>query len=358
MGGIVLYLITLALESISVAVRFALVAGVASLLVGREAGIAIGAIAGLAPVVYSLAALAGLPRGHLLTRAAVGGRRLTPAEEAQLHSALAVPRAHGVPIPGRIFAVDREGLNAFVSGRTLYIHRELFTHPGLPAVLAHELGHYNSLDGRLSGAIFGLTLPGGFLITYTLLSVLQWVAYGFFMLLLGLFVMVFLLARLNIWGLLRGLFALSITITRFAIIFAVGGVGTALLGSLWRNYYLQREYAADAYAARLGYRDALIDFFEREVLSDVSIPWYTSPTHPPTTRRIAALQTLGQPDLRPTRARPGRHALRPWAIAAAVGTGLLALMLVATLTLGLGASPAPTPPPAPGPTPTLGVPPA
>ena len=34
---------------------------------------------------------------------------------------------------------------------------------------------------------------------------------------------------------------------------ALGGVGTALLGSLWRAYFVEREFAADAYAARLGH---------------------------------------------------------------------------------------------------------
>ena len=370
MGGVVLYLLTLALESISVLVRFALVAGLTSLVFGREVGIAAGIIAGLYPPLYSLAALAGLPRGHLLTRLQVGGRPLTPWEQARLDAALARPRACGVPIPRHIFAVDREGLNAFVSGRTLYVYRELFAHKGLAGVLAHELGHHNSLDGRISGAIFGLTLPGGFLLTYGLLSVLQWVAYGAFMLLLGLFVIVFLLMGLNVWGFLRRIFGVSVGLTRMAIIFAVGGVGTALLGSLWRSYFVQREFAADAYAARLGYADSLIRFFEHEVLSDVSIPWYTQPSHPPATRRIAALEQLAQqypparasrippPPPAPRRPRPAARPAPtpPWLLPATVAAGLLAaLLLTAALLLGDRQTATRAVAPPAGPTPTLGV---
>ncbi len=375
MGGVVLYLLTLALESLSVLVRFALVAGLTSLIFGREVGIAAGIIAGLYPPLYSLAALAGLPRGHLLTRLQVGGRPLTPWEQARLDAALARPRACGIPIPRYIFAVDGEGLNAFVSGRALYVYRELFAHEGLAGVLAHELGHHNSLDGRISGAIFGLTLPGGFLLTYGLLSVLQWVAYGAFMLLLGLFVIIFLLMGLNVWGFLRRIFGVSVGLTRMAIIFAVGGVGTALLGSLWRGYFVQREFAADAYAARLGYADSLIRFFEHEVLNDVSIPWYTQPSHPPTTRRIAALEQLAQQypaarsSTRPPPTAPSRPLARtpsprripapapPWLLPATVAAGLLAaLLLAAALLLGdrQTATRAVAPPSAP--TPTLGVP--
>lgn len=385
MGGIILYCFTLALETISVAVRFGIVAGLSSLLFGRDVGVALGAAAALYPVVYSLAALAGLPRGHLLTRLEVRGRQLTGAEREALDAALAVPRARGVPIPRHIFAVDRDGLNAFIAGRTLYIYRDLFRHAGLAGVLAHELGHHNSLDGRLSGAIFGLTLPGGFLITYMLLGVLQWVAYGLVMLLLGLVVIIFLLARRNIWGLLGALFGASVAVTRFLIIFAVGGVGAALLGSLWRSYYVRREYAADAYAARLGYAAQLIAFFEHEVLSDISLPWYSQPTHPPTTRRIEALRMAAardpacagapSPAAGPRPAPPPRarrtaaprpdafaHALTALPataprtlLAATVAAGILgALLLAAALVLGAQPAAPPAAPP-PAPTPTLGI---
>lgn len=381
MGGIILYLITLALELISVAVRFALVAGLSSLVVGWETATVLGIVAGLYPVVYSLAALAGLPRGHLLLRIEVGGRALTAHERRRLDEALELPRRRGVPVPRRIFAVDDDGLNAFVAGRTLYIYRDLFDHPCLPGVLAHELGHYNSLDGRLSGAIFGLTLPGGFLITYVLLSVLQWVAYGAVLLLIGLVVIVFMVMGLNVAGIFGTLFGATVTATRFLIIFAVGGVGTSLLGSLWRSYYVEREYAADAYAARLGYADQLIAFFERELLSDVAIPWSTQPTHPPTTRRVEALRRLAlqhpqaRPQPRPTAPRPhqGPHAARPvtafgvaqrparasapgWLLILTVVAGLLSAALLAAALLGVdGRAPVTAPAVRTGPTPTLGL---
>jgi Zn-dependent protease with chaperone function len=374
-GGIVLYAVTLALETISVVVRFAIVAGLSSLLLGREAAIALGAVAALYPVAYSLAALAGVPRGHLLLRLEVGGRRLTPAEQEALDAALAVPRARGVPIPRHIFAVDRDGLNAFVAGRTLYIYRDLFAHWGLPGVLAHELGHYNSLDGRLSGAIFGLTLPGGFLITYALLGVLQWVAYTVVMMLIGLVVIIFMVARINVWGMLRTVFGICVTLTRFLIIFAVGGVGTVLLSSLWRSYYVNREYDADAYAGRLGYADQLIAFFEHEVLTDIAVPWYTQPTHPPTVRRVEALRTVAacnpqlgaipgatqarQPQRAPSApvARLAQPATPRWLMITTVAAGVAGALLLAAALL-LGDSPprtfAPALPPA-GPTPTLGI---
>lgn len=383
MGGIILYLLTLALETISVVVRFAIVAGICSVFFGQQVGIAIGAVAGLYPPLYSLAVMAGLPCGHLLTRLEVGGRRLSPEEQQRLDAALDRPRSLGIPIPRHIFAVDRDGYNAFIAGRSMYIYRDLFYHECLAGVIAHELGHHNSLDGRLSGAIFGLTLPGGFLITYMLLSVLQWVAYGIVLLLVGLVVIVILVMGVNIAGLLGGLFGITVTVTRFLIIFAVGGVGTALLGSLWRAYYVEREYKADAYAGRLGYGRQLISFFETEVLSDVAVPWYSQPTHPPATRRIEALRRVSvsypQANVGPrVRQTPARGAPRPshqpmqtlwrsgkvliappsprWLLIATASAGLVGiLLLAAALFVGSGASPASLSVPAAVPTPTLGI---
>lgn len=391
MGGIVLYLFTLVLETISVVVRFLVVRALVGWLGGEQLGLVLGLFAALAPVLYSLAVLAGLPSGHLLVRWSLHGRPLSADERRQLDLALAAARRDNLPVPQRIFALDERGLNAAISGRTMYVFRELFESPFLPGVIAHELGHYNSLDGRLLLAIRGLTIPGGFVIANLLLGVLQWVAYGLLSCLIGLFVIVFLLLRINVWAVMRSLFGISVQLARFTIIFAVGGVGSALLGSLWRSYFIEREYAADAYAGRLGYARDLITFFETEILSDLVIPWYSEPSHPPATRRIAALEELlahypqqagprVRPQTRNTRssgspapamgaraaaamphtrqaASPRRWPRPSWTTAATAGAVVAALLLVGALVLGQnwrdGSTKAQ---PASGPTPTLGLP--
>jgi len=382
-GGIILYGFTLLLETISVIVRYALVSWLAGLLLGPEAGAAIGGLAAGGPILYSLLVLAGVPSGHVLVRRSLGARPLSAGEQARLDAALAVPRAAGLPLPRRAFTIPEEGLNAAISGRTLYVYRELYDSPYLPGVLAHELGHFNSSDGRLLLAIRALTVPGGYLLAWALLLVLRWVAYGVASVLIALLLVLFALFRVRLDSAAAFLFRNSVSLVRMAIIFAVGGVGPNLLGSLWRSYFVEREYAADAYAGRLGYANDLITFFENEVLNDVIIPWQEQPSHPPATRRVAALREIAakvrqrptpSPAAAPPLARPaapalaahftarqpapaGRpHSAWPWL---AVGlAALAALALAGALAMGV-ASPAParnTMLPTPGPTPTLGLP--
>ncbi|NNJ11499.1 M48 family metalloprotease [Chloroflexales bacterium ZM16-3] len=386
MAGIVLYIVTLLLEAISVAIRFGIVSGLVSLFAGGTAGIVAGVIAGFGPIIYSLLVVAGIPSGHILVRRNLGGRPLSKTEQGQLDVAVAQIRARGVHFPKHVFAIDDEGLNAAISGRTMYIYRQLFASRYLTGVVAHELGHFNSMDGRLLLGIRALTIPGGFFIAYLLIGLLRWVAYGVSTVMIAFLVVVFAFLRINLSGLASPLFGISLQITRMLIIFAVGGVGPALLGSIWRSYFIEREFAADAFAGQLGYAYDLLDFFETEVLNDMVIPWYEQPTHPTTTRRVASLEEVAarfpQAHARPQAQRPryspaperpatmstqpsaavrpqaqtSRQALRPWPII--VGVGLLAatILVGALLTSMPTTRPADTFRPTPGPTPTLGVP--
>jgi Zn-dependent protease with chaperone function len=386
MAGIVLYIVTLLIESISVIVRFGIVSGLVSLFAGGTTGIVAGALAGLGPIIYSLLVVSGIPSGHILVRRSLKGRPLSETEGGQLEAMLAHIRASGVGFPQHVFAVDTEGLNAAISGRTMYIYRELFDSRYLAGVVAHELGHFNSMDGRLLLGIRALTIPGGFFIAYLLIGLLRWVAYGVSTVLVAFLVVVFAFLRINLSGLAGPLFGVSLQIIRMSIIFAVGGVGPALLGSIWRSYLLQREFAADAYAGRLGYANDLIDFFETEVLSDVAIPWYEQPTHPTATRRMASLEEIAarfpqvhsrvkggqrarpsapppQPSARTATAsavRPQGGGARParprWLLPAAAGLLAVAILVGALLYSAPSPRPADAIRPTAGPTPTLGAP--
>ncbi len=376
MAGIILYIITLGLELLSVVVRFALVSGLVSLMAGVQIGVGAGLLAGLGPLIYSLLVLAGIPSGHILIRRSLDARPLTRYEQQQLATALAPIQDRGIPFPTHVFALDEKGLNAAISGRTLYIHRELFTSRYLAGVIAHELGHYTTLDGRLMLAIRTLTIPGGFVIAAFLLHLLRWLAHAVAWLLGGLLVLIFLLLRVNLSWIIGWLFGVSVQILRMLIIFAVGGVGSALLGSAWRAYFVEREYAADTFAASLGYAYDLIEFFETEVLSDVVIPWYEQPTHPSTTRRIANLEAVAVefPQLRamPSTAKRSRRppTTEPLIAAHAPSSthqswpfiiGTIALVVAMLLAFSFFMPMFQTPmqdryQPTPGPTPTLGVP--
>jgi Zn-dependent protease with chaperone function len=173
----VLYSVTMFVELISVSVRFAFVSAVAMLFVRREVAVALGALAALGPVIAALVVLAGVPSGHRFVRRSLGARPLTPDEQRRLERAVQPIRAQGITLPRRIFTVPERGLNAAVSGRTLYIFQDLYASPYLAGIVAHELGHYHSLDGRMLLALRSLTVPGGFLFVYLMLQMLRGLAY-------------------------------------------------------------------------------------------------------------------------------------------------------------------------------------
>jgi Zn-dependent protease with chaperone function len=180
--------------------------------------------------------------------------------------------------PRRVFVIDAPTINAHVVGTTVYVERGLITAPDLPAVLAHELGHLNSLDGRLTHATRRLMFPGTLLlwrlgITNAALSM-----------------------SYHPLGQLSGCSCIGLYLA--LIIGFLGGVGTwLLLGPLWTRYWRQREFVADAYAARLGQARSLIESLEWEQTQDFATPWQRGRTHPYTEQRIERLRKIadGEP---------------------------------------------------------------
>jgi Zn-dependent protease with chaperone function len=296
MGGLLLYLCTLLLELLSVTCRFLLVAVPMALVGSTELAIVVGTLLAVAPVFYSLLVVNGIPSGHFFLRWTLRARRPTVQERRAISGAFCELLPASAPRPRHIFVLDKAGLNAFVSGTTLYVYRDLIRSRFLNAVLAHELGHLYSPDGRLALALRALVLPGAFGLAHMLLLLLA------------------ALQRVIVWLLNRliRLFALYILVDvlqfvvrvflgilpRTFIIIAMGGIGPRLLDAPWQRHFILREYDADAYAARLGQRARLIEFFLLYGLDDLSIPWSERPTHPSTRDRIDHLLRspgMGQP---------------------------------------------------------------
>jgi Zn-dependent protease with chaperone function len=68
-----------------------------------------------------------------------------------------------------------------------------------------------------------------------------------------------------------------------------GGLSVRLTRPLWAAYWRRREFAADAYAARLGQGPALADYLERHLLLDFAAPYMDGREHPYTELRIERL---------------------------------------------------------------------
>lgn len=300
LNGLLLYILTLIIEGFSVGARFMLLLAALSFGLPIAQAILVSAAVALLPVLMSLLVLAGLPSGHLTVRFRLRGRVPNPTERALLaygFGRLATPAERQ---PRAMYVLDEEGINAIMAGTTLYVYRDVLRNPYLAAVLAHELGHYHTLDSRLSLSLNTLVIPGAYLFAFALLTLMD---------LLVSFIIGVLNGIISVtrWYWLVQLLQppvtlLLIVLPREIIILAMGGFGPRLLHSAWLAHFRGREFSADAYAAQLGQAVPLIKLFRQiDVLHDVSLPWSDEPTHPPTRQRIERLVAYVKGQIKPAR---------------------------------------------------------
>jgi Zn-dependent protease with chaperone function len=267
--GLGLYFLTLAGEVVlGVGVRWLLTYIGASALgviapLGPSAEL-LACLVAFAPLASSVLSLLA-PGPGIFWRWRLGARRPTLEESTAIDAALAQLR---VPCTGgiarlRFYVLDHPLPGAAVRGRCLLLHRPLFESACLAAVLAHELGHAGSLDGRLTEA----------------------------------------LARLRLWaGPLRPAGRSREVATdgdpllgpvRWSLRLAGGGATEDLLWPLWATYWRSREYAADSHAAGLGQAEDLARH-----LADFHLPldapqrrrFFNRAAHPPIAHRIERLR--------------------------------------------------------------------
>jgi Zn-dependent protease with chaperone function len=216
----------------------------------------------------------------------MGARKPSERERAAYQDAIDLLQAHS-PAPLRLagswFVLDEPQPDAAVCGNTLILSRGLLESEHLAAVLAHELGHLASSDGKLTAAINrliinplpnmrerrerqqGVIVVGGdrLLLTITLFGA-------------------------SIWALRR------------IVGFAQGGFGLRITSPFWGSYWREREYTADQHAASLGQGEELADFLEiHALIHDHPVPfiWLTEHTHPPTELRIDRLRKTSNADI-------------------------------------------------------------
>lgn len=206
-------------------------------------------IAGYAPLALSVATLI-IPLGGWWWEQTIGGRAPSEREQLILDDAITTLRQHNPQLraPRRWTITDEHHANAAVYGDTMMVTRGLLESGYLEAVVAHELGHLNSSDGRLSAALYRLTTPPRKRMPFGL---------------------------------------------RLITMLATGAAGVWLMRGPWGVYWRARENQADIYAASLGQADALAQFLETEALAyDLPIPfiWLTDTTHPSSEHRIDRLQ--------------------------------------------------------------------
>jgi hypothetical protein len=298
-SGLLLYFLTLLLEAPVICLRWLLVAIVATIM-SALGGPTISAnlllLIALVPTLWSMFALINPVGSGWWWRNHLGGREPSQRERMAYEDAVELLQAHSpekpLPLPANWFVLDLNEPDTGAVGNSLLLTRGLLE-MSIAKVLAHELEHLGSLDGRITLGLNRLIIfppkktkeeeqarrqpPPRSDVHIDADDPVIWAI---------------LALRVFLWILGK------------AIRFAKGGLGLWVSTPLWGRYWRGREYAADAYAASLGQADELADFLEVHVLMyDRPIPYmyFTGTDHDFTELRIDKLRNYHyeQPLLEP-----------------------------------------------------------
>lgn len=207
--------------------------------------------AGFGPLAISLGTLV-LPLGSWWFEQQQGGRRPSERERAVFEAAFAELQSVWPELraPHRWFVVDEAEPNACAYADTLMVTRGMLDSSAFPAVLAHELGHLNTSDARVSAAVYRITTPPR-----------ERVGFPF----------------------------------RLISYLISGRIGLALVKKPWAMYWRHREELADEYAVRLGQGPALAAYLDTHALDgDLPTPFkdFGESSHPWTEHRIEMLEAF------------------------------------------------------------------
>ncbi|HVC07863.1 MAG TPA: M48 family metalloprotease [Solirubrobacterales bacterium] len=252
-GWVLLYVVTWALQWFSAPFRY-FAALLVLVIVNAIAGWNLpdhylALVVGFGPLVISLATLV-LPLGGWWFQQQQGGRRASERERAVFEAAFEQLRGADPRLrpPRRWFVTDDPEPNACAYADTLMVTRGILEDPSFPAVLAHELGHLNTSDARVTAAVYRITTPPR-----------EPVGFPF----------------------------------RLLAFLISGRIGMALVKTPWAIYWRRREAVADSYAARLGQGPALASYLDTHALAgDLPIPFkdFGDTSHPWTEHRIDDLE--------------------------------------------------------------------
>ena len=115
----------------------------------------------LVPTLWSMLALLTPVGSAWWWRTRAGGRNPSGREIAAYQDAAEQLQAYStqpLPLPARWFVLDIPQPDAAVCGNALMLSRGLLESEYLPAVLAHELWHLGTPDGRLTAALNRLVI--------------------------------------------------------------------------------------------------------------------------------------------------------------------------------------------------------
>lgn len=252
--GVGLYVLTLGADTaISGVARFALcylglVTSGVTLGVPDDAFM-LALLGAASPVAYSVLGV-GYPLGGKLWRWRVGAREPSSEERERIEEAamaLAAVSERSLP-PFDCYVIDEVWPIALSRGRAVILSRGLVNSDRLAAKLAHEVGHVDSLDGRLTEGLHRMQLWDDPLREGS--GAAESVGFD---------------------AALAGPGAFVFGVVRWLVRLAGGGDVRQLFNRAWGWYWRRREFAADAYAASLGQGQELLAYLE-EVELPLDVP--------------------------------------------------------------------------------------
>ena len=264
-------------------------------LQGHPNGHPVWAQIALVPTLWSMLAMLTPAGSAWWWRTRAGGRDPSTRELAAFGDAVELLQAHStrpLPLPARWFVLDIPQPDAAVCGNALMLSRGVLESEDLAAVLAHELGHLATPDGRLTAALNRLVIfssplgPTAEERQHQPHERRQGDDRA-------------REARDDLDSAWFAIIDVTRVLARIAS-FAKGGLGLRITGPILGRYWRDREYNADQYAASLGQAEELADFLEiHALIHDHPVPfiWLTEHTHPPTELRIDRLRKAAHTQL-------------------------------------------------------------
>jgi Zn-dependent protease with chaperone function len=274
-GGLVLYLLTLAVEVLLGASTRWLLTYLGAAIVGDMLPLGLSPegcawVAALAPVLWSILGFLLPGRGWVWGRR-LGIRRPSLQEAAAIGDAFDLLQAARPELPS---AADYRVLDdpvpfAAVRGRVVLFSRAMVECDGLAAVMGHELGHVNTLDGRITEALNRLSFWDDPLALSPTESDRR--------------------SEMERNPDPRG--AIPWALMRLIARLSGGTIALRLLAPAWAAYWRAREYAADSYAAYLGQAEDLASHLcdQEQALDLPGAGIFNKRQHPPVALRIERL---------------------------------------------------------------------
>ena len=221
------------------------------------------------PLARTLLALAVPLPAPPAARAAKGARAPSTREQQALDRA---PKLAGAARQPVLKVIDTPDEDAWVLGGTLFVSRGLFDSPHLVPVVAHELGHLDTGDGRVALAAWWLQVRS-----------VAWLG---------------LRCAGNVEDpkphrdVLGALAHIPVLLTGLVLLLISGGLLPVVLRPLWAAYRRNREFAADAYATRRGLGGGLAEALASWQILDLAAPWWQGRSHPYVEQRLDRIDRL------------------------------------------------------------------